>query len=245
MEFWVTILIIFVGSSIACFVQRYVGFAYGLISLTIWISFIETSIAIILSLFGAFLGQCINLKNNKSIEIKSARFFLLGGILGMLLSFYYLSNISLFDVKAGLGVVMVLFFIINMSLSRDALNYKENKIAELFVGIIGGGMGVLGAGFGIAPSVWCTINSYSKQSYFNIMIIFNMMVIVFSALFYFVYSGVKLNYLYFIVVILSICVSNVLFDSQKIDINFSKIRIIVNFIVLFQGLLLVFQCFVM
>lgn len=241
MEDWLNIIIIFIGSSLACFVQRYVGFAYGLISLTIWISFIEIHTAILLSLAGAFLGQCINFKNNRKMEIKSARFFLLGGIIGMLLSFYFLSDIDLTDVKTGLGTLMVLFFLINIFLSRTYLKYKYNKFAELLVGSVGGGMGVLGAGFGMAPSVWCTLNSYSKESYFSIMIFFNIMVIFSSSLFYLINSQIEINYLYFAVLIFSIYTSNLFFKHKQIRINFSTIRVLVNSIVLLQGLILIYQ----
>lgn len=241
MEYWLNLIIIFFGSLLASFVQRYVGFAYGLISLTIWISFIEIHTAILLSLVGAFLGQCINFKNNRKMEVKSARFFLLGGILGMLLSFYFLSDIDLMDVKTGLGTVMVLFFLLNIFLSRTYLKYKDNKFAELLVGSIGGGMGILGAGFGIAPSVWCTLNSYSKEAYFSIMISFNIMVIFLSSLFYLAHSQIEIKYLYFAVLIFSIYSSNLLFKHKQIRMNFSTIRMVVSFIVLLQGLLLIYQ----
>ncbi|AMW80103.1 hypothetical protein AMD27_15160 [Acinetobacter sp. TGL-Y2] len=241
MEDWLNLIIVFLGSSLACFVQRYVGFAYGLISLTIWISFIEIHTAILLSLVGAFLGQCVNFKNNRNMEIKSARFFLLGGILGMLLSFYFLSDIDLTDVKTGLGTLMVLFFLLNIFLYRTYLKYKENKFAELLVGSIGGGMGILGAGFGMVPSVWCTLNNYSKESYFSIMIFFNMIIIFLSSLFHLSHFQIEINYLYFAVLIFSIYTSNLLFKHKKFRINFSTVRVVVNFIVLLQGLILIYH----
>jgi uncharacterized membrane protein YfcA len=241
MDFWVVVFIIFFGSSLACFVQKYVGFAYGLISLTIWISFIETKTAIILSLFGAFIGQCINFKKNKNIKFKTARFFLLGGILGMLLSFYIFSIFDFVFLKAGLGGIMMLFFLGNIFLSNITLNFKERKLAEVIVGGIGGGMGIFGAGFGMAPSIWCTINNYTKESYFSIIILFNLMVICFSFLFHFEELNLKVNSYSFIIILISIFISNLIFDHLNLDFNIKSIRTLVSFIVLLQGLLLIFE----
>ncbi len=236
-----TFLIIFFGSFLASFFQRYIGFAYGLIALTLWINFIDTKVAIVLSLFGAFVGQCINFHKNKKKEIKSVRFFLLGGILGMLLGFLGCNFIDLAHLKTGLGVIMLLFFLVNTFISKASLGLKNYRLGEFLAGGLGGGLGVFGAGFGMVPSLWCTMNRYDKDAYLNIMIFFNLLVIIFSFFFHLQGFVGSIEVYYFLIVLFSFFVSDLFFNYFNFEWRVEWVRMFLSFVILLQGGVLIFN----
>src|SRR5262245_45420867 len=78
------ILVVALGAACAGFVQGLTGFAFGLVSLSIWAWVLDPMLAAVLAVFGSLVGQLIAVFSvRRGFDVKTLLPFLLGGVVGI------------------------------------------------------------------------------------------------------------------------------------------------------------------
>ncbi len=155
--------IVVLGAFMAGFAQGLSGFAFGLVSMSVWAWFLEPQIAAPLSVSGAFLGQSLGLFTVKrSFNPKVLLPFLLGGVAGIPLGLWLIPHINADVFKLMLGTLLVLFCPVMLFSSRLSHFRYANPWADGAFGIVGGVLSGIGGFAGAVPSLWCTVCGMDK-----------------------------------------------------------------------------------
>ncbi len=168
-------LIVAVGAIVAGFVQGLSGFAFGLVSMSIWAWTLDPKLAAVLAVFGAMTGQIIAaISVRRSIDWKLLLPFVLGGLAGIPMGVWLLPRLDVVVFKALLGTLMV-FWCPAMLFSKDLPKItRGGSAADAAVGIAGGMMGGLGGFAGVVPTLWCTLRGMNKDTQRAIIQNFNL-----------------------------------------------------------------------
>lgn len=159
------LFVVILGAMVAGFVQGLSGFAFSLISMSIWVWVLDPKTAAALAVFGALIGQIIaTFSIRRGFNLKLLLPFILGGVVGIPLGIYLLPQINDIWFKAFIGTLLVIWCpVMLFSKHLPTLNIN-NRYADAIVGIAGGVMGALGGFSGVFPTLWCTLCGYNRCS---------------------------------------------------------------------------------
>lgn len=164
------ILVIIIGAAIAGFVQGLSGFAFGMVSMSIWAWFIEPYQAAVLAVFGGLCGQLISLiRSKRTFDFKLLWPFLLGGLFGLPVGLVILPQLDMLWFKTLLGAFLVFFSSIMLFAKNLPKIKTRHKLVNAAVGMAGGIMSTTGGLSGVIPSLWCALSSYEKDEQRNII----------------------------------------------------------------------------
>ena len=154
-----------VGAAAAGFVQGLSGFAFGLVAMVFWVWVVPPGIAGPLVVACSLLGQVISIRAAwRGFSAARALPFILGGALGVPLGAALLPHMAPDAFKLALGVTLVLWCPA-MLFARDLpLVTAGGRGADAAAGWLGGVMGGLGGFSGPAPTLWCTLRGWDKDS---------------------------------------------------------------------------------
>jgi uncharacterized protein len=158
----VTIFVV-VGAVAAGLVQGLSGFAFGLIAMAFWVWWVEPQLAGPMVVFGSLLGQLLSLGVVR-LAIGRAAPFIVGGLIGVPLGVLALAYIDATIFKACIGMLLATYCPV-MLLARN-LPYVTagGRLADGGIGLIGGIMGGLGGLTGPAPTLWCVLRGWDKDT---------------------------------------------------------------------------------
>jgi|SRR5579872_1490091 len=157
--------IVALGAAAGGFVQGISGFAFGLIALGIWAWSVDPALAGSLVVFGSLLGQLLSLGTVRH-ELEAARIapFIVGGLLGVPVGVSLLHRIDPTSFKLTVGVILLVWcptMLLARSLPRIA---GGGKWADAGAGWVGGLMGGLGGLTGPAPTLWCSLRGWGRDT---------------------------------------------------------------------------------
>jgi uncharacterized membrane protein YfcA len=153
------------GTSIAGFVQGLSGFAFGLVAMSVWAWSIEPQLAAPMVVFGSVVGQLLAIGTlRRSFGIRKALPFIIGGVFGVPLGVLLLRYVDARLFRGGVGVFLVVYCSVMLLARHLPLVTAGGRILDGVVGWIGGVMGGLGGLTGPAPTLWCVLRGWDRDS---------------------------------------------------------------------------------
>jgi uncharacterized protein len=154
-----------VGAAAGGFVQGLSGFAFGLVALGFWAWFVDPAVAGPMVVFGSLLGQSLSFATvRRGFDARRLLPFVLGGVFGIPAGVALLHHIDPQGFKLAVGVILMVwcpFALLSGEMPRVTWGGWP---ADAAVGWLGGMMGGLGGLTGPAPTLWCSLRGWDRDS---------------------------------------------------------------------------------
>jgi uncharacterized membrane protein YfcA len=159
------VLVVAIGAAAGGFVQGLSGFAFGLVALGIWAWSVEPETAGPLVVFGSLIGQLLSLHAVRH-ALETARLwpFILGGLLGIPLGVILLQQINPLAFKLVVGIILLVWCPTVLLARRLPHVTAGGRWADAAAGWVGGVMGGLGGLTGPAPTLWCALRGWGRDT---------------------------------------------------------------------------------
>lgn len=179
-----SIVVLLVGAAVAGFVQGLSGFAFGLVSLSIWAWFLDPKLAAALAVTGALTGQITAAFTvRRKLDWRALTPFLVGGLVGVPVGVWVLPMLNIQLFKACLGG-MLLIWCPFMLLATRMRAVRGSLLGDGVAGWIGGFMGGIGGFAGAVPTLWCTLRQLQRDEARAIIQNFNLVMLIVAMLLY-------------------------------------------------------------
>lgn len=168
------LLVIAVGAALAGFAQGVSGFAFALVSLSIWAWGVDPRLAVVLSVFGSLVGQLVTLPFVwRGFSVKAALPFIIGGLVGVPIGAQLVGAADPNLFKFGLGLFLVAYCPLMLLLKPDLKFAWGGWVADTAIGWVGGVLGGMAAISGPVPTLWTTLRGWSKDEQRGVLQGFN------------------------------------------------------------------------
>jgi len=173
-EMWVLAF----GAAVAGLVQGISGFAFAMVAMAIWVWGVDPALAAVMAVFGGLTGQVISvIRVRRGWHLELLWPFVLGSAIGIPIGTWLLPMLDANRFKLVLGSLLVVCC--SAMLATDNLPYfrRGGRLADAFVGLLGGVMAPLSGFSGLAPALWCTLRGYTKDAHRAVLQNFNLVVL--------------------------------------------------------------------
>ncbi len=169
------VISIIVGTCFGGFISGTAGFGFGLAALSFWVWQIDPKLLAPMVVFGSFVSQTLSVGVvRRSFAWSRMTPFLIGGALGVPVGAALLGvvNVTMFRLFA--GVVLIVFCSSMLFMTNVKPIAAGGRLADGVSGVIGGIMGGLAGLTGPAPTLWCTVRGWDKDTQRSIFQTFNL-----------------------------------------------------------------------
>jgi uncharacterized membrane protein YfcA len=159
------VISIIVGTIFGGFVSGIAGFAFGLVALSFWVWQIDPKLLAPMVVFGSFVAQSLSMGVVRhSFDWKRLMPFLVGGALGVPVGVALLDvvNVTIFRLFVGISLIVYCSLMLFMTDVRPIS--AGGRWADGVSGLVGGVMGGLAGLTGPAPTLWCTVRGWDKDT---------------------------------------------------------------------------------
>lgn len=162
------ILLLLAGAALGGLVQGISGFAFGMVSMSLWVWGIEPRTATVMAVFGGLFGQtlsAVTVPRRVALPqlLPHLLPFLAGGALGVPLGMLILPLLDPVLFKLVLGAILVIFCPAMLFSERMPKLGGGGRTAEAAAGVVGGLVCAVGGVPGVASSLWCMLRGYDKE----------------------------------------------------------------------------------
>lgn len=158
------LMLLVAGAAVAGFVQGVSGFAFGMVSLSIWAWGIEPRLAVVLSVAGGLSGQLLSAVTvRRGLRFATLWPYLAGALAGIPLGVLVIPWLDAGSFRLGLGAILLVFCPLMLLADRLPAVTAGGRLADGLAGLAGGVMGGLGGFSGVVPSLWATLRRYDKD----------------------------------------------------------------------------------
>lgn len=172
------LLLLVVGAALAGFVQGISGFAFAMVAMSVWAWGLDPKLAAVMAVFGGLTGQIFTaITARRSFELRTLAPYLVGAAAGVPLGVLILPHLNPLHFKLVLGSILLVFCPIMFFAARLPSIQWGGRVADAFVGALGGVMGGIGGFTGLAPAIWGTLRGYGKDQYRALLQNFNLAVL--------------------------------------------------------------------
>lgn len=169
------LLLLVIGAALAGFVQGISGFAFAMVAMSVWAWGVDPKLAAVMAVFGGLTGQVFTaITTRRSFELPTLAPYLVGAAAGVPLGVLILPHLNPQHFKLVLGSILLVFCPIMFFAARLPSIRWGGRVADAFVGALGGVMGGIGGFTGLAPAIWGTLRGYSKDQYRAVLQNFNL-----------------------------------------------------------------------
>jgi uncharacterized membrane protein YfcA len=169
------VLSIVAGTCAGGFVSGVAGFAFGLVALSFWTWAIDPHLLSPMAVFGSFVAQILSLGAvRRSMQWRRLMPFLVGGAAGVPLGVALLQHIDITSFKVTVGVILIAYCSFMLLAANLEPISAGGRLADGCAGLIGGTMGGLAGLTGPAPTMWCTIRGWDKDTQRSVFQTFNL-----------------------------------------------------------------------
>jgi uncharacterized membrane protein YfcA len=169
------LLSIVAGTCAGGFVSGIAGFAFGLVALSFWTWLIDPHLLAPMAVFGSFVAQTLSLGAvRRSMQWRRVMPFLLGGFVGVPIGVALLQHVDMTTFRITVGAILIAYCSFMLVASNVEPIAAGGRLADGCVGLIGGTMGGLAGLTGPAPTMWCTIRGWDKDTQRSIFQTFNL-----------------------------------------------------------------------
>lgn len=159
-----TIAILWVGALAGGIAAGASGFAFGLVSSSIWLHRIDPiHSAILITASGTLLHTTTLWPLRRHIETGRLWPFVVGGIAGVPFGVYFLAYTDASLLKIVLGVFLVVFGSYTLLAPTLPRITGGGRGADGTIGFIGGVLAGLGGYSGVLPTIWTQLRGWSKE----------------------------------------------------------------------------------
>ena len=148
----------------AAFVAGLAGFAFGLVTMAIWLHLLTPTQTAILIMFYALIVQGYAVwKLRRALKPRRLLPFVIGGLLGIPLGVELLRVAPAASMRVGIGVFIVAFSLYNLFKPVIAPLKGERPFADGSIGVLSG---IVGGATGLAtilPTIWSTLRGWPKD----------------------------------------------------------------------------------
>lgn len=170
------------GAVLAGFVQGVSGFAFGMVSMSVWVWAIDPRLGTVLAVFGGLTGQVLGLFTvRRGWSWPTLWPYLAGALVGVPIGMWLLPRLDVSGFKALLGGLLVVLcpaMLVIDRLPRIGYDKGVGRWADGVVGAIGGFTGAVGGFTGAAASLWGVVRGYDKDLHRGVMQNFNLAALV-------------------------------------------------------------------
>jgi uncharacterized membrane protein YfcA len=158
-------LSIVAGTCVGGFVSGIAGFAFGLVALTFWVWQIDPKLLAPMVVFGSFVAQSLSVGVvRRSFDWKRLTPFLVGGALGVPVGAALLGVVNITMFRLTVGLILVVYCSSMLLIGNAKPVAAGGRLADGVAGLIGGVMGGLAGLTGPAPTLWCTVRGWDKDT---------------------------------------------------------------------------------
>ena len=228
------------GSLLAGFIQGLSGFGFAVVAMSYWAWFLEPKTAAILTLYGGLLGQTISaLKVRTGFVIKLVGPFIFGGLVGIPIGSTLLPYLDITLFKRLLGIFLLIWCPLMLFAHIIPPVQIRYKVVNLLVGLCGGIMSGFGGFAGVLPTLWCTLNSYEKETQRAIIQNFSLSIL-WATMIVYIYQGLinSSHIKLFAIMTPAVLISSIIGAKLFYKISPSSFRKIVLTVLMFSGLAL-------
>jgi len=170
---WTTAIVL-TGAAAAGFAQGVSGFAFSLVSLTIWVWAISPQMAAPMAVFGSLVGQIVTLPWVwRGFDRVLLLPLVIGGLLGVPLGILLLHWLDPEVFKLSLGAFLLIYCPLALLLPHDFKLTAGGRLADGLAGFAGGVLGGLAGASGPIPTLWTTLRGFSKETQRGVLQAFN------------------------------------------------------------------------
>ncbi|KQP18131.1 sulfite exporter TauE/SafE family protein [Pseudorhodoferax sp. Leaf267] len=154
-----------VGAAAAGFVQGLSGFAFSMVSLSVWAWALDPQLGAVLAIFGGWVGQVIAAFTMRRRVDKGLLWpFVAGGLCGLPVGLWLLPLLDVPAFNAALGLVLVVCCPVMLMSARLPRVQRGGRVADALAGAAGGVMGGIGGLSGVVPTLWCTLRGFDRDA---------------------------------------------------------------------------------
>ena len=169
------------GALAGGFVNGLSGFGTSMVALSFWLHVAPPMVAVPIAVICSLTGHLQTFPSIwRSVKFRVAMPFLIGGLAGVPIGVYLLSNISVDLFKRYLGVAIILYCLFMLRRSLEPVVRCNLVSADLSVGFIGGILGGLSGLSGLVPSIWSSMKDWDKATKRGIFQTFNFVIAFFT-----------------------------------------------------------------
>ena len=169
------VLSIIIGTCAGGFVSGVAGFAFGLVALSFWVWVIDPRLLAPMAVFGSFVAQTLSLGAvRRTMQWRRLAPFLIGGVVGVPLGIALLRYVDVTLFRLTVGVILIAFCSFMLFASNLRPVSAGGQLADGCAGLVGGVMGGLAGLTGPAPTIWCTIRGWDKDTQRSVFQTFNL-----------------------------------------------------------------------
>jgi uncharacterized membrane protein YfcA len=157
-------LIIIVGAAAAGFVQGLSGFAFAMCAMAFWAWTLDPQLAAVVVVGCSVVGQAITIvAARRGFNLKRTLPFIVGGVLGVPVGVTILPLVDQVAFRAIVGGLLALFCPAMLFFGGRSHFAKERPAANSGIGFIGGVLGGIGGFTGAVPTLWASLQAWSKD----------------------------------------------------------------------------------
>ena len=149
---------------LAGLVQGISGFAFAMVSMSVWVWGVEPRVATVMAVFGGLIGQLLALFTvRRGLRAEVLMPYLAGAVAGAPLGVWILPHLNPAAFKLILGSFLLVCCPAMLMARQLPAVRGGGRLADAAVGAAGGVMGGIGGFSGVLPSLWCTLRGYDKD----------------------------------------------------------------------------------
>ncbi|HBL67063.1 MAG TPA: permease [Achromobacter sp.] len=157
-------VLVVLGAVAAGFVQGLSGFGFGMVAMSFWAWTIDPRLAAAMTVFGALTGQLLAAFTvRRGFSWSNLLPFVLGGLVGIPIGVKVLPHLDPLIFKTFIGGLLAVWCPIMLFATRLPRITAGGKVADGFVGAMGGIMGGIGGFTGVIPTLWCTLRGFERD----------------------------------------------------------------------------------
>jgi uncharacterized membrane protein YfcA len=188
------VISVVLGTCLAGFVQGLSGFAFGLVAMSIWAWSIEPQLIGPMVVFGAIVGQLLSLGSvRRGLDLRKSMPFIIGGIVGVPIGVLLLRYVDARLFRGGVGIFLVAYCSAMLLARHLPVVTRGGATLDGVVGWVGGVMGGLGGLTGPAPTLWCVLRGWDRDTQRAVFQSFNLTLQVLTLLTYAVSGGLTIG----------------------------------------------------
>ena len=166
------------GAAVAGLVQGISGFAFAMVAMAIWVWGVDPQLAAVMAVFGGVTGQIVSvLRVRRGWHLHLLWPFVVGSAIGIPLGTRVLTMLDPNRFKLVLGGMLVVCCSAMLATAKLPKITHGGRIADAFVGLLGGVMAPLSGFSGLAPALWATLRGYTKDEHRAVLQNFNLVVL--------------------------------------------------------------------
>jgi uncharacterized membrane protein YfcA len=159
------VVAIIAGTCAGGFVSGVAGFAFGLVALNFWVWHIDPKLLAPMVVFGSFVAQTLSMGVVRhSFDWKRLAPFLVGGSLGVPVGAALLGAVNITIFRLTVGLILIVYCSSMLLIGNAKPVTAGGRLADGVSGLIGGVMGGLAGLTGPAPTLWCTLRGWDKDT---------------------------------------------------------------------------------